>query len=62
MAAGFWLLKYDDGLISRGAARRADKTAKTDKRFAYLNMHLEINDPDISKTMKTMMMIMNNDD
>jgi hypothetical protein len=41
------LLKYDDGMISRGAARRAGKTAKTDKRFAYLNLHLEINDPDI---------------
>ena len=34
-------------MTSRAAARRADKTAKTDKRFAYFNLRLEINDPDI---------------
>ena len=42
-----WLLKYDDDMISREATRKADKTAKTDKRFAYLNLRLEINDPEI---------------
>ena len=41
-----WLLKYDD-MMSREATRKADKTAKTDKRFAYLNLRLELNDPEI---------------
>ena len=41
------LLKYDDDMISREATRKADKTAKTDKRFAYLNLRLEINGPEI---------------
>ncbi len=34
-------------MISREATRKADKTAKTDKRFAYLNLRMEINGPEI---------------
>ena len=36
-------------MISREATRKADKTAKTDKRFAHLNLRLEIDGPKITE-------------
>ena len=34
-------------MISIEATRKADKTAKIDEQFAYLNLYLELNDPEI---------------
>ena len=34
-------------MMSREATRKADKTAKTDERFAYLNLRTELNDREV---------------
>ena len=41
-----WLIKHED-MISTEATHKADEIAKTDKRFLYLNLRLDIDDPEI---------------